>query len=190
MTSHAIRSHLPLALAAGLVALAGTGCFRVSSDLGALRDSAMHSAAAKWDQQIEVGVGPVTLAMARVGLKFVDLEPDARTALHAVRGAEVGVYRRHGKRAALPRAAILSAADAAMNERGWDRVVGVLDGRDLVAVYVPQNSRATRSIKVCLLVLNPEEMVVASARSNLEPLMELASRHMEHGNALRSRLSL
>jgi hypothetical protein len=165
------------ALALALLSTGLTGCFRVSSDVGALRDSVLKSASAKWDQQIEFGVGVMTLAVARAGLSFVDLEPEARTVLHAVRGAEVGVYKRRGAQAELKGGVILRAADNTMSGRGWERIVGVMNGRELVAVYAPRDVRSTRNMKVCVLVLNPEALVVASARSNLEPLMELAFNH-------------
>ena len=171
------NSMFQTAAALALLLVSMTGCFRVGSDVGALRDSVIKSAAAQWDQQIEFGVGAMTLTAARAGLAFVDLEPEARTALQAARGAEVGVYKRRGAKGQLRGGAILLAADKAMTERGWDRIVGVTHGRELVAVYAPQDVRSTRNVKVCVLVLNPEEMVVASARSNLEPLMEMAFNH-------------
>src|SRR5207249_1368616 len=118
--------------------------------------------------------GPLSLNLARAGLAFVDLEPEARTALNAVRSAEVGVYTLCGERQHLNLAAMLSAADRTMAGRGWDRVVGVMNGRELVAIYVPAQARSTRNMKVCLVTVNGQELVVASARSNLEPLMEIA----------------
>jgi hypothetical protein len=36
---------------------------------------------------------------------------------------------------------MLAAADSAMTARGWERVVGVMDGKDLVAVYLPEMQR-------------------------------------------------
>ena len=157
-----------------LLTLGLTGCFRVSNDVGALRKSVMTSAGAEWDEKIEIGVGAITLNLARAGLAFVDLPPEARAALHAARGAEVGVYRLRDARKPLNRAALLSAADKAMAGRGWDRIVGVLDQRDLVAIYMPNDVRSVRDVKICLLTLSGEEMVIACARSNLEPLMEIA----------------
>src|SRR5262245_24367343 len=77
------------ALCAASLCLGLTGCFRVSSDAQALRDSVMKSASCKWDEQIEIGVGALTLGLARAGLSFVDLDPEARAILSAVRGAEV-----------------------------------------------------------------------------------------------------
>ena len=170
-------SRIKTVAALALLLVSMTGCFRVSSDVGALRDSVIKSDGAKWDQQIEFGVGGLTLTLARAGLACVDLEPEARTALQAARGAEVGVYKRRGAKGELRGGAILRAADQAMTERGWDRIVGVTKGRELVAVYAPQAVRSTRNVKVCVLVLDPGELVVASARSNLEPLMEIAFNH-------------
>ncbi|PYK63844.1 MAG: hypothetical protein DME21_01620 [Verrucomicrobia bacterium] len=147
--------------------------------MGALRDSVMKSAAAQWDEKIEIGVGPITLYLARAGLAFVDLDPEARTALHAVRGAEVGVYKLREGHEQLKRAVILSAADKAMATRGWDRLVGVMNQGEFVAIYVRHDARSTRNVRVCLLTLSRGEMVVASARSNLEPLMEIAFKRAE-----------
>ena len=163
-----------IALAIALVSVGLTGCFKVSSDVGALRDSVTKAAHAEREERIEIGVGPLVLNLARAGLAFVDLDPEARTVLHAVRGAEVGVYKLRSERQQLNHAAMLSAADKTMAGRGWDRVVGVMNRRELVAVYVPAQVRSTRNVKVCLVTVNGEELVVASARSNLEPIMELA----------------
>src|SRR5207302_3285547 len=174
-----VRLRLGIAFALALVSFGLTGCFRVSSDVGALRDSVMKSAAAQWDEKMEIGVGPITLCLARAGLAFVDLEPEARTALHAVRGAEVGVYKLREGHEQLKRAVILSAADKAMATRGWDRLVGVMNQGEFVAIYVRHDARSTRNVRVCLLTLSRGEMVVASARSNLEPLMEIAFKRAE-----------
>jgi hypothetical protein len=161
-------------LSAGL-----TGCFKVSSDAGALRDSVAKSSGVRWDKQIEIGVGAITLNLARTGLAFVPLDPDARTALHAVRAADVGVYQRRGAHGPFNHTAVLLAADKAMAGRGWDRIVGVMNRNELVAIYVRKDVTSTQNVKVCFVTMNREEMVVASARSNLEPLMELAFNHAE-----------
>ena len=152
----------------------------MSSDVGALRDSVMKAARAQREERIEIGVGPLTLNLARAGLAFVDLEPEARTALHAVRSAEVGVYKLRSKREQLNHAAMLCAADETMAGRGWDRAVAVMNRHELVAIYVLAKVRSTRNVKVCLVTLNGHELIVASARSNLEPLMELAWNRASH----------
>jgi hypothetical protein len=146
----------------------------------------MKSAGAEWDAQIEIGVGAFTLGAARAGLAWVDLEPEARTALHAVRSADVGVYKRHGARAPLKPGAIFSAADKAMGSRGWERIVGVSNQRELVAIYVPSKAASARNVKFCLVTVTGEELVVASARSNLEPVLELALNRPEWSRKSRS----
>ena len=178
-TKTCARLRLGIAFVFALLSVGLTGCFKVSSDVGALRDSVMKSAAAQWDEKIEIGVGPITLYLARAGLAFVDLDPEARTALHAVRGAEVGVYKMREGHEQLKRAVILSAADKAMARRGWDRIVGVMNQGEFVAIYVRHDVRSTRNVRVCLLTLSGEGMVVASARSNLEPLVEMAFKRAE-----------
>ena len=128
------------------------------------------------------GLGPRDefLNLARNDIALIsDLDPEARTALHAVRGAEVGVYKLRAGHKELKRAVILSVADKAMARRGWDRIVGVMNQGEFVAIYVRHDARSTRNVRVCLLTLNGEGMVVASARSNLEPLMEMAFKRVE-----------
>jgi len=174
------RTRIGIALAVALVSIGLTGCFKVSSDVGALRDSVMKASHAEREERIEIGVGPLTLSLARAGLAFVELEPEARTALDAVRSAEVGVYKLRSARQQLNQAAMLSAADKTMADRGWDRVVGVMNRRELVAIYVPAQVHSTRNVKVCLLTVDGQELVVASARSNLEPLMEMACNRANH----------
>ena len=142
------RPEIGITLAIALVSIGLTGCFKVSSDVRALRDCVMKAAPAEWEEEIEIGVGPLTLNLARAGLAFVDLEPEARSALHAVRSAEAGVYKLRSDRQQLSLAAMLSAADKTMAGRGWDRVVGVMHRRELVAVYVPGQVRSTRNVKI------------------------------------------
>ena len=168
-----------MVIALALVSVGASGCFKVSSDAGALRDSVIKSSAAEWDQEIEIGVGAIALTLARTGLAFVDLEPEARAALRAVRSAEVGVYKRRGGHKPLKNTAILRAADRVMNDRGWERIIGVMNRRELVAIYVRGDVRSTRNVKVCLVTVNDHELVVASARSNLEPLMAVAFNRAE-----------
>ena len=112
-------------------------------------------------------------------VNVVDVDPDARLALRALRGAEVGVYRIRGQ--AGERSSVLDRVDEAMTQKGWQRLVGVMNPNELVAVFVPENVRTARNVEVCVLVLNEREMVVVGARGDLEPLMEMA---MSHANGL------
>ncbi len=72
------------------------GFFHIGRDAAALRDSLLKTAtrAGEWSKHIEVNLGAITLDLVRVGLALVPMEPDARTALRAVRAAEVSFYQR------------------------------------------------------------------------------------------------
>jgi hypothetical protein len=157
-----------------VVGLALTGCSRMSEDAAALRESVMTATGAEWEREVEIGVGALPLTLARAALSFLDLDSEARSALETVRDAHVGVYQGGGARHSASSSAVLTAADEAMSKRGWDRLVTVMDGDELVVVFVPEDLHSPRHVKVCVLVLDGAELVVVAARSNLEPLLELA----------------
>lgn len=159
---------------AALLAIGLTSCVRLSHHAAALRNSLMKSDAAPWERKIEIRAGWFTLRLARVGLAFVNLDSDLRAALGAIRGAEVGVYRLKDGRDPLNRVAMLQAADEAMARQGWERLVGVVNRRELVAAYTPRKARFGRSVEVCVVALEGRELVVASARSDLQPLLSIA----------------
>jgi len=69
---------------------------------------------------------------------------------------------------------MLTAADSAMTIRGWERVVGVMDGHNLVAVYLPGKNISVHRLKCCALVFDGKEMVLVSVQSNPEPLLRYA----------------
>lgn len=178
---------IPFALIVAGLALISFACyslpgfFQIGRDAAALRNSLLKTAtrAGEWNLHVEVNVGAIALQLARAGLAFVPMEPDARTALRAVRAVEVSFYQRHHVRARLDQATMLRDADAAMTSRGWDRVVGVCNGEELVAVYVPKRLPSPRDVRFYVAVVDPEIFVVAAGRSNLEPLMEIAERRAD-----------
>ena len=157
-----------------VIAVEVVSCFHLSSDTKALRNSLIKSSGVEWRRRIALNAGGLPLSAVRAGLSFVKLDAGARAALQSVRSAEVGVYQLPSGAKPPDRAAMLAAADAAMAGRGWDRVVGVMDGQDLVAVYLPDEIASARRMKCCVMVFDGREMVVVSARANLEPLIEYA----------------
>ena len=159
-----------------VIAFLLTGCLRLSSDTKNLRNTLTQSLAAGWQKEVELNIGSGTLGAARFGLSFARLEPEARAALRALHGAEVGVYRLAPGRPVVDRAALLTAADGAMAGRGWDRLVGVVNPREFVAIYVPGQLRSPRAVTACVVVLEERQLVIVSARGNLEPLWQLALR--------------
>ena len=162
----------------GTVVYGVTSFFRLGSDARALRNSLVKSSGADWDQRIALNVGGMTLGATRTGLSFANLPPEARAALQSVRGVEVGIYQLSSEEQP-DRAAMLNAADKAMTARGWYRVVGVIAEGKLVTVYMPEKETSLRRMKCCVMVSDGENMVIASADANLQPLVNCAFK--EHG---------
>jgi len=69
---------------------------------------------------------------------------------------------------------MLAGADSTMTARGWERVVGVMNSHNLVAVYVPERNISAHRLKCCVLVLDGKEMVLVSVQGNPEPLLTYA----------------
>ncbi len=164
---------LMLVLLVVLLAAGVASCFFLGSDARALRDELIESSGVEWRQEIALNAGYLTLGAVRAGLSCVRLEPEARAALQSVKAASVGVYELPEGTPPPDRAAMLAAADSAMTARGWERVVGVIDGHDLVTVYCPKKVSVHR-LKCCVMVFDGKEMVLVSAQGNPEPLLEYA----------------
>lgn len=69
---------------------------------------------------------------------------------------------------------MLAAADSTMTGCGWERVVGVIDGHNLVAVYLPEKNISAQCLKCCVMVFDGKELVLVSAQGNPEPLLRYA----------------
>jgi hypothetical protein len=155
-----------------LLALLGAGvanCFRLGADARAARDALIKASGVEWRPQIVLDAGWLTLGAVRAGLSCVRLDPAARAALQSVEAAGVGVYQWPAGKPPPNRATMLASADSAMAARGWERVGGGIDGRDLVAVYFPSEVSARR-LRCCVLVFDGKELVLVSAQGNPLPL--------------------
>ncbi len=172
---------VPLALlvAAGSCVVGVLGYFHLSADTAALRQSAMQAIGGTWDKTIAVNVGGFTTALVRLGARFFPLEPEPRAAIETVRGGDVGVYTLRSTSVCPDRAAVFTAVDRTMSRRGWERVVGVSQERDLVAVYIPHRRLSPRRMRACVMVFHDRNLVVASARGNLDPLLVLAAQRID-----------
>lgn len=176
---------IPLLTLGGL-ALGVASYFRLSSDTRALRSELMRASGAEWRQRIGLNVGSTTLGLVRAGLSCTQIKPEALAAFRAVRSFEVGIYELASRVDDPNRTALLAAADGVMNARGWERVVGVLDGRQMVGVYLPAELGSPRRVKACVVVLDDRQMVVVSAQGNLEPLVECLRQHHDWQAKVRS----
>jgi len=153
-----------------------TACSRTATDFSAVQASLVESSGCDWARQIRIGVPSFLFTVARAGLGFVDMDPEARAAIQTMRGLRLAIYERA---AGTPdRAQMLQAADRAMSSRGWDRVVGVLDGRQLVAVFAPTGMKAGGNLELCVIVFDGDQLVFVSGRADPEPLVQVALRHV------------
>jgi len=165
-----------MAVSLATLCLASTGCFNVSRETVALRNGLVESVGAECEAEIEVGIGAMTWDLARAGLGLLELDADVQAALSAVRGGDVGIYHVRPGEKPLQHAQMLGSADKAMSARGWDRVVSVVNRRELVAIYSSHETDFGQDVRFCVAVLDGRKLIVVSARGNLEPLLDLAFR--------------
>ena len=177
-----MKTLAPKLLLVGLTALVvtTTGCFRVGTDTIALRDAVLNNTPeAEWEEQVELGFGRISVAVLQLGgavvSRCVEVPPEARAILSAAKGAEASVYQlRGGTLNGFDPQKILAEADKKMEKRGWYRLVGVVQERELVAVYVPEDVDLAKDAEVAVLVLNDKDLVCVGARSDLRPLYRIA----------------
>ena len=151
--------------------------FLLDSNASMIRRQVMSASGRDWDTKVQVSVRPVAMAMTRLALRFVPEVPDeAHLALRAVRSASVGVYELpRGERAEFT-GAWLADADARMANRGFTRLVRVNQSKESVAVYIPEDCDESDLLKLCVAVCTGQELIVVSAETALEPLVELIER--------------
>lgn len=153
---------VPIALAVALLHLSG--------DTRALRNAAIEGDSATWKKRIELHVGAIPFAAARMALPFVRVDEDAKTAFSSLRSVEFSIHELTSSEP--DRARVIAEADARMSRRGWDRVVAVLNRDTAVSVYT--QGEPGDDLKISALVLNARHMVAVTGRGNLQPIFQLA----------------
>lgn len=147
-----------------------------------IRNAVAGARPGKAETKISFGVGRVALGLARLVTPFTGLDADANSVLQAVRQADVSIQELAGPLAPGGRQAVLEATDQAMTRKGWERIVGVVEGDEhmgdeVIGVYVPVNLKPDDDLRVALFVLEGRDLITVAGRCRLEPLLELASRH-------------
>ena len=158
-----------------------TGYFRLGSDTKALRQAALDTSGGSWHKVVGLRVGWLTTAALRAGLHFVKLDPDARSALQVVRGAEVCVYDLRGGGRKTNSQTLMDSADQAMLKRGFERAATVCRGNQMVIVYLSPSHFSSARLRCCVLVLQNRRLVVAAVNANLEPALQLVQRYWDSG---------
>ena len=155
-----------------------TGYFRLGSDSVALRQSLMTEVNGTWHKKFVIHVGPLTTALARFCSQWINMPQEPKAALQAIHAAEVGIYNLQNHTPNFNPGAILARADKAMSSRGWERVVGVCREQELVTLYLPRRNCTPQRLKCCLLVYQTGQLIVVSARGDLEPLLEIVRKQV------------
>lgn len=156
-----------------MAVLGVASCLFLGSDARALRNSFMAASPATWHQRFAVNVGDLLTGTVRFGSRLFNTPPEVRAGIDTLRAAQVGVYRGTGMVVGKGSHSPLTAMDAKMQKRGWQRLVGVLKDNDLVAVYVPRGTVSLSRMHCCFLVAHDSELVVGSVRGNLKPILEM-----------------
>jgi len=155
-----------------ILAVGISSYFRLSSDTNALRDGVIQSSGVEWRKQIALNVGGLTIGAARAGLSFARLPEEARVVLAAVRGVDFGVYQLPVGAKSPDFTAMMNAAERVMTARGWETLVRVMDGEDLVMICVPRSASSDKVLKCCVMVVDGDQLVIASAKADLGPLIQ------------------
>lgn len=170
-----------------LLGIAAASVMTLHRDAAVLRKHVMAATDANWCTKVQFSVPNIVLGAVRTGMSLVHTShakefEDAKIALKAVSGVSVGVYKLDEPRQAeWSREQLFVETDKAMQKRGWTRMVGVVDRRDTVLVYVPQDLDADEPVDICVAVVNGSELVVCSTTVDFDQIVKLAERHMKDG---------
>ncbi len=169
-----------------VLTLVGLGCllawaWRPSGDLRSLRTAVRSASVGAWRPEMEVSVGRLPAWCARSALGWIELPPEVRAAVNAVRSAEIGIYRRPAgpTNSESSPFELLRKVQTTLGEGGWSPVVTVREGERTIAVLTRGDSGASDSpLAACALVLEEERLILVAGDLQLAPLLELG---IEHG---------
>ena len=166
-----------------ILALVVASYLTLDRDAAFLRREMMAASNASWETKVQLSVGEATINAVKFGASFVrdDAAADVRSALDAVARASVGVYQRASGQSDWSREKLIAKTDHAMRQRGWSRLVGVVEGKDTVLVYGPLDVAAGDVMKICIAVVSGKVLVVGSTAVNAQALAELVKRHSADG---------
>jgi len=154
----------------------------LNRDASVLRDGMKLASGSEWSTRIQFSSGFLAIPTARVVLAFCDVDEEAKIALAALKSASVGVYELAGHAAkSADFGKTLAALDTEMARKGWVRMVAVFEGKENVLVYTDDRDRNSDSIRVCVGVIDGENLVIASAVIRPDALMPIIEKHLPRG---------
>jgi hypothetical protein len=166
---------VPIVILVGWFASALLGLVRPGAEVSGLRQSLERVAPGGMKARVCVNLGGGTFALTRFGAAFSPLPVEAKAAIASARGADIGVFELDRACGQQDLRNALKQADGRMLSQGWERVVGVMEANQLVAVYCPRKGMSLGKTRVCVLVVDQKDVVIVCARANLESLQPIVS---------------
>jgi hypothetical protein len=165
------------------------GMFRLGSDAAALQAVVLKNMQGSWHKKIALRAGFFTTGAIRFGSRAIKLDAEPRAAIESLRGAEVAVYSLNEELLPTNYGSIVKEADNVMSARGWERIAGVSKDGKLVAIFAPRKASGT-SLKLCVLVLDGSNLVIAAGKGEMKPLFDLAMKRVssEMGSVFEDRI--
>lgn len=155
-----------------LIAAGGTlsGCLWAPELANVRRDIERQIPQVRFDKEIELSLGPLTLALARVVTRFIPDAREARSYLRDVRRIQIAVYNAQD----LPSTAgvEMPAPLRDLQAKGWVTAVKLRDGEELVWVLYRLENDSVSELYV--VSLDDEELVLVRAKGKLERLVARA----------------
>jgi hypothetical protein len=162
-----------------VLGVAAYSCLTLDRAAATLRRPMMALSPSIWHTKIQFSTGPLTLGVLRQALRLVHATKmvDARLALATVRRASVGVYETAEPAKEISLQDLVDHADAAMQKRGWTRLVTVFDHNEKVLIYVPREDDSAETLDLCLAVVDGRQLVLVSTTVNSAALCRLIAQH-------------
>lgn len=155
--------------------------FLLDGDARTLRDGLSEPAGASLKTKMQLSLGPLSAGLARICVgRVCGLSDEQRQLLSSVRRLSVGIYDIPGGSDAERRSFFkLAELDGRMRARGWVRLLAVRERHECVLVYVPKEDSDAFDTRICLAVIDGRNLIVASARTDLEPLVAFVREHKD-----------
>lgn len=170
-----IRAVIVAALLVSVAAMT-SGCLWAPDLAHIKREIQRQIPGARFEKEIELSLGPVSLGFARL---FTRMAPDAREAssyLRDVSKIQLAVYNADS----MPPSFEVSMPDRLkkmQSSDGWEMAVKIRDGDELVWVLYRIDDETIKELYV--VVLNDKELVMVRAEGRLEKLVARALRDAE-----------
>ena len=153
--------------------LAVTRYFQLTDHTAAMRKSLAKALPERWNETVELNVGPLTTRCLRVGLSFLDLPFEGHSVADALHEVQFGIYELpEGKGVCnIPR--LLEVTDDVMIRRGFTRLLGFIQHQQGVAVYVSEQEVDRNIVGASVMIVDKRQLILGSGRVELDALLPL-----------------